>query len=273
MTVLRTALLLFTLCSLLPLYGQGKFQVRFYHEIKGYQAILYADNEEYTPISSQLTLQLIGMKSKLKSGDTVVLSPRTQRQEITRFNPINKGKTHFHYKTLSNYGDTRIKHYDSLYIYSLPFKQGASYAVGQGYNGTRTHQGIHALDFAMPEKSPVHAAREGRVVFVQDQHTTHCYRPECAKYNNEIVVLHEDGTFAQYSHLYPHSAVVEKGQYIEKGDLLAKSGNTGYSSGPHLHFGVYLHRISGEKVYLPTYFETHSKERTLLEEHKTYRNK
>ena len=55
---------------------------------------------------------------------------------------------------------------------------------------------------------------------------------------NGIVVQHEDGTYAVYWHSSEGSAVVKKGDQVKQGALLALVGNTGYSTGPHIHFGV-----------------------------------
>jgi murein DD-endopeptidase MepM/ murein hydrolase activator NlpD len=51
-------------------------------------------------------------------------------------------------------------------------------------------------------------------------------------------VLHDDGTFGVYAHLRQGSALVRPGQRVSNGQLIAQSGNSGYSTGPHLHFAV-----------------------------------
>jgi len=55
---------------------------------------------------------------------------------------------------------------------------------------------------------------------------------------NHILILHEDGTLGVYSHLSPNHTTVSFGQRVDAGTLIGYSGNTGYSSGPHLHFAV-----------------------------------
>ena len=55
---------------------------------------------------------------------------------------------------------------------------------------------------------------------------------------NSIYVLHDDGTFGIYAHLRQRSAVVTPGLRVRTGQIIAQSGNTGYSTGPHLHFAV-----------------------------------
>ena len=55
---------------------------------------------------------------------------------------------------------------------------------------------------------------------------------------NFVLVLHDDGTLGEYMHLAPSGVKVSIGQHVERGEELALSGNTGYSSTPHLHFQV-----------------------------------
>ena len=55
---------------------------------------------------------------------------------------------------------------------------------------------------------------------------------------NHVRVLHDDGTMALYAHLDLASVSVRPGARIRAGQQIARSGNTGFSSGPHLHFVV-----------------------------------
>lgn len=68
-------------------------------------------------------------------------------------------------------------------------------------------------------------------------------REECAKYNNYIVIFHSDGTFAEYRHIKMNGSMVKVGDRVEIGQLIAESGNVGYSKRPHLHFAVYLQKL------------------------------
>ena len=55
---------------------------------------------------------------------------------------------------------------------------------------------------------------------------------------NFVRILHEDGTMAVYAHLNWNTIRVRPGDQVERGEYLADSGNTGFSTGPHLHFDV-----------------------------------
>ena len=130
---------------------------------------------------------------------------------------------------------------DEKVLYRLPFEAGRSYRVAQGYNGTRTHEGRdqYAVDFAMRKGTPVCAARAGVVVSLKESSKLGGSDEKFTDESNYVCVLHQDGTVAEYHHLHYDGVLVEIGQQVEAGQRIALSGNTGYSTGPHLHFGVY----------------------------------
>ncbi len=70
---------------------------------------------------------------------------------------------------------------------------------------------------------------------------------------NSVRVLHEDGTMAVYAHLQLESIQVHPGQPVSAGQHLANSGNTGFSSGPHLHFAIH-HNAQQQLLSLPFKF-------------------
>jgi murein DD-endopeptidase MepM/ murein hydrolase activator NlpD len=149
-------------------------------------------------------------------------------------------------------------HHDDSYGYHLPYGEGVSYPIIQGYGAKLSHVGAEqfTLDFGMPVGTPVHAAREGVVVLFEDSHEGGCLREECSSLANFVVVLHADGTTGEYFHLERGSVRVALGERVECGQLLASSGNTGYSSAPHLHFGVYRTLANGHTQSVPVRFET-----------------
>ncbi|HVY65698.1 MAG TPA: M23 family metallopeptidase [Gammaproteobacteria bacterium] len=148
--------------------------------------------------------------------------------------------------------------HDDDYLYRLPYGDGVSYPIIQAYGARLSHRGAeqYTLDFGMPVGTPVSAAREGVVVLVEDSHDGGCLREECSRLANFVVVLHEDGTTGEYFHLARGSVEVRPGQRVARGQWLARSGNTGYSSAPHLHFGVYRTLADGHTQSVPVRFET-----------------
>lgn len=128
--------------------------------------------------------------------------------------------------------------------YRLPYPPGAAYRVIQGAEGAFSHQGAEsqAIDWAMPEGSPVTAARAGRVLGLRDGQPDILPGggpdPALKGQENYIWIEHRDGTVGQYLHLQAGSFLVREGEEVAAGQPLARSGNSGFSSQPHLHFQV-----------------------------------
>jgi murein DD-endopeptidase MepM/ murein hydrolase activator NlpD len=148
--------------------------------------------------------------------------------------------------------------HDDSYLYRLPYGDDVSFPIIQGYGAKLSHRGAErfTLDFGMPIGTRVHAAREGIVALVEDSHDSGCAHERCAALANFVVVVHSDGTTGEYYHLERGSVQVRVGERVESGQWLARSGNTGYSTAPHLHFGVY--RMSADRATesLPVRFRT-----------------
>ncbi|CAI8722774.1 peptidoglycan DD-metalloendopeptidase family protein [Pseudomonas serboccidentalis] len=122
------------------------------------------------------------------------------------------------------------------YRYPLPWR-GGPFRLSQGANGQYSHYGPknkYAMDIAMPVGTQIIAARAGVVVKVENSQSG---RGTDAS-GNFVRVLHNDGTMGVYLHLKQGSVSVREGQRVTVGSPLALSGNTGNSSGPHLHFVV-----------------------------------
>lgn len=128
--------------------------------------------------------------------------------------------------------------------YTLPCRKKD---ISSAISDTNAHFGIreHAIDFALPKGSEVLAAQDGKVVRLRESSdeggADEKYRTS-PEFNNRIVLEHKNGEFSEYGHLQHQSAKVEMGDMVEQGDVIALSGNTGYSTRPHLHFHV-LHEI------------------------------
>jgi murein DD-endopeptidase MepM/ murein hydrolase activator NlpD len=90
------------------------------------------------------------------------------------------------------------------------------------------------MDIAMPVGTPVIAARAGTVVTTENRQNGRGGNPS----GNFVRILHDDGTMGVYLHLHPGSIGVREGQRVTAGVQIALSGNTGNSTGPHLHFAV-----------------------------------
>ena len=99
-------------------------------------------------------------------------------------------------------------------------------------NGVKT-QGVHGnngVDFGAHIGTPVYAALGGVVTLTRGGNTWN------GGYGNYIVIKHNNGTQTLYAHL--NSIGVNQGETVDRGETIGKSGNSGQSTGPHLHFEV-----------------------------------
>ncbi len=179
-----------------------------------------------------------GVISRLKS-ETDTYPPRSET-EAARLSAAEPGKRWtMHYRFHWVKGSIRAEHDDTV-LYRLPYESGTSHRVTQGYNG-KTHRGHdqYAVDFAMREATAVYAAREGVVVDLRESSQTGGPKKEYEKQSNFVSVVHADGTIAEYHHLQYNGVLVEIGQKVKAGEQIGLSGNTGYSSWPHLHLAVH----------------------------------
>jgi murein DD-endopeptidase MepM/ murein hydrolase activator NlpD len=101
---------------------------------------------------------------------------------------------------------------------------------GFGWRWGRMHEGI---DIAVGSGTPVHAAQSGRVIVAGWM----------GGYGNLVVIDHGGGLSTAYGH--NNSFAVGSGQSVSQGQVVAYSGNTGNSTGPHVHFEV---RVNGSPV-------------------------
>lgn len=131
----------------------------------------------------------------------------------------------------------------------LPFVEEQAVRVSQGFHGHFSHDGIgsaYAVDFPVPEGTPITAAKSGTVISVRFDSSTGCGNDSCVDDNNYIVIDHGDGTIGKYLHLEQNGVDVKVGETVCRGQVIGKSGNTGFSSGPHLHFEV--ENLIGESI-------------------------
>lgn len=126
----------------------------------------------------------------------------------------------------------------SLYI--LPYQAGKSYeviATTEHYVRGNKGVGLNAVDFQMPIGTSVVAARAGIVVAVQEEYLDDS---GVDLQENYVFIKHSDGSIGRYFHLTRQGALVEVGDSVRQGEVIARSGNSGQSPIPHLHFDVQM---------------------------------
>lgn len=102
---------------------------------------------------------------------------------------------------------------------------GGRYTSGFGRRWGRMHTGV---DWACPVGTTVYASCGGTVIQASYN----------GGYGNNVVIQHPDGRMTRYAH--NSRLLVQVGQYVEQGEPIALSGNTGRSTGPHVHFEIYI---------------------------------
>ncbi|MGW4054559.1 M23 family metallopeptidase [Streptomyces sp. NPDC004779] len=127
-----------------------------------------------------------------------------------------------------------------------------SYTLSASYNqgGAMWAHKHSGQDFAVPVGTPVKAAGAGTVVKAGPNGGG-----DGPAYGNAIVVKHANGTYSQYAHL--SKIQVHVGQKVGAGQKIALSGNTGNSSGPHLHFEIRTTPNYGSAVNPAAFLRTH----------------
>ena len=138
-----------------------------------------------------------------------------------------------------------LSNYHSQYLYQPPIAPKARFRISQAFDGKFSHtdaQNRYAVDISMPLDTAVYAARAGIVIDVKDSYSDHGKQTDLASKANSIRILHDDSSMAVYAHLALEKAQVKAGMSVAAGQLIAYSGNTGYSSGPHLHFAVQINQ-------------------------------
>ncbi|MBK6937456.1 MAG: M23 family metallopeptidase [Chitinophagaceae bacterium] len=132
---------------------------------------------------------------------------------------------------------------DTSYVYALPYSEGKTFRVIQGYFSRFSHKERAALDFNMKRGTEITAAREGVVIRVKEDGTMGGLKKKFRPHGNNVIIQHADGTRAGYWHLQHNGALVTAGDAVQKGQVIGLSGKTGYALSPHLHFLVW--RSSG----------------------------
>jgi lipoprotein YgeR len=95
------------------------------------------------------------------------------------------------------------------------------------FGAARSGRGHDGIDVSAAKGTPVHAAEAGKVVYAGD---------ELGDYGRVVIVKHQGSWATVYAH--NDRNLVEEGDFVEKGDAIARVGRTGNASAPHLHFEI-----------------------------------
>jgi len=197
--------------------------------------VVFVRNDLYAPV--EIALAFTGM-SNVRGAPTQTIRrvlPARSNTRLALLTAVSGGKPlvytpQFHYSLGDPAGAAQG------YRYPFPWR-GGPFRLSQGANGDYSHFGPknkYAMDIAMPVGTQIIAARAGVVVKTENSQNGRGTDPS----GNFVRILHDDGTMGVYLHLKQGSVSVREGQRVAVGSPLALSGNTGNSSGPHLHFVV-----------------------------------
>lgn len=246
----------------LPQPGQAQQAVEVFRVVSGNMVTLRALNPNPYPITVEFEYQVENLEDTGNGRFSVLLNARNN-QVVRQFQILDQNRSwRIETNSRSSIGNL-FSPTDEEYLYRLPFECCKTYRLFQGYNGVvhsgiSTHRGrlAYSLDFEMEEGTPVLAARSGVVAGLKSDSEEGGPDPGLTNDGNYILILHNDGSVAAYAHLKPGGVNVVVGQQVEQGEIIGLSGNTGYSTSPHLHFMVGRFNLDGGFQSFPVLYQS-----------------
>jgi LysM repeat protein len=223
-----------TLAGVAKLFGVTKNTIVWANDLK---------TEKITPGDTLIILPITGIKHTIKKGDTIVSVAKKYKadaDEIAKFSGISKDAALVVGEiVLVPDGEIavaapvkpKVTTSGSKVIESYVYTATDGYFVRPILGGRRT-QGVHGrngIDLAHTLGTPVMAAAGGRVISARSSGYN-------GGYGNMIIITHDNGTQTVYAHL--RAVYVVNGQTVTQGQTIGELGNTGKSTGPHLHFEI-----------------------------------
>lgn len=223
--------------------GSNGQEITVTHDIEGRTVELVAHNQSYAPVELLVTIRTIrGIEFPHPDQELRWVIPARSDHPLLALNLLEDGSQPFleyQYQYLAGKPDALHR---PAQAYRAPFAVATNHPVTQAYPQVATHttrDSYHAVDIAMPIGTDIMAARGGVVFDIAASNFSGGMDPaKDGPTANVIRILHDDGTYAIYAHLNTNSIRVRPGDRVQRGQYIADSGNTGFSSGPHLHFAV-----------------------------------
>jgi len=236
----------------------GGSEISVTHGFEGRIVELVAHNQSYAPVELKVTIRTIqGIEFPHPDQELRWVVPARSDHSLLALGLLEDGSQPFleyQYQYLA--GEPNARHRTEQ-AYRAPFAIATNHPVTQAYPQVATHitrDSYHAVDIAMPIGTDIMASRGGVVFDVAASNFRGGMDPaKDGPSANVIRILHDDGTYAIYAHLNTNSIRVEPGDRVQRGQYIADSGNTGFSSGPHLHFAV-VRNIGMEIESMPVLF-------------------
>lgn len=213
------------------------------HSLLGRQIQFSARNEYHAPVEVILALDELHNVAMPLPDQSMrwVVPPRSEIDLLTLSAIEDNVAPWVEYRHIWLPGDPDATH-SPVQPYRAPFAIANEFRVSQAFPVGETHRtpdSRYAVDIAMPIGTDIYAARAGVVFEVASTNFRGGLDAERDGASANIIrILHDDGTHAVYAHLNWNTIRVKPGDDVDRGEYIADSGNTGFTSGPHLHFAV-----------------------------------
>ena len=223
---------LFTACGTLP-ERISQLYIPFNAQAAGDSVWIHVKNISYSPLSIYIT-----EKGKIfsKKHEFLLEANTEKNYGFLHNDSIDLG-------TAWMFGNPDIP--SEIPSLQLPFPRGKTYQIIQGFEGEFSHAlssySRYALDFEMKEGDTICGVSDGYVVGSVAGYSKGGKSKKWEAYGNFLTLYHPEGNFyTQYVHLQHNGILVKLSERIKQGQPIALSGNTGYSTVPHLHFNVLI---------------------------------
>lgn len=207
-------------------------------KVKGHGGLVLIQNTDIFPRIVGLEVYKDEFRGEKIFKSILTVEPKSNiALNIPDFDMEQKNR-HLYLEYTQAIGRTNIKQRKNAFL--LPFPKDTSLVVCQSPDGpVITHQNKpYAIDFCVPEKTPVLSARDGVVIEVVQEFKEGGLKEELRNKANFINILHDDGLITRYVHLFYESSKVSVGERVKVNQIIGLVGITGYTNGPHLHFEV-----------------------------------
>lgn len=239
--------------------GQPDPRVSVYYRLTEDGIRLFGRNEFHAPVQIDIDVEEL-REVELPAPDQAYrfVIPAREETYLLGFVPeADAIQPYVAYKYRYLLGDPAAVHRPER-PYRAPFAAARAHPITQAYPYAMTHgspEEAYAVDISMPVGTDVYAARGGTVVDVAGSNFRSGLEDGIEGGEANLVrILHDDGTYAIYAHLNWNAIRVRPGDRVERGQYIAESGNTGFSTGPHLHF-VVLRNADMRIESVPVQFE------------------
>ncbi|HYP17209.1 MAG TPA: M23 family metallopeptidase [Opitutus sp.] len=261
-------LTLVSLCFTVFARGQADSSVQVIAREIGGSVHLFAQVKDGMDITLTLQIDQTNLRASHVLPSTFDLSGQ-RSAELVVLTPINPDEPwDYAYRYHWRYGG-REGSPDPNAVYVLPYLSSQHHRLDQGSHGRVSHgpgsDNAHAFDFKMPIGTTICAARGGTVTAVRTDSKLGGPNPALKSAGNYIVIRHRDGTYAEYVHIEHDGGLVKVGEVVEAGQPIALSGNTGFSTGPHLHFAVFRTQDGFKRETLPVRFASNGRLLAMME--------